>query len=380
MKSIGMMSGTSLDGIDICLVDIVQQSESFEYTILAFQTYCYNKELIQKIQEASNLSTSNVQKICSLNVEVSEAYAEAISQFIQEYHINMEEVTYIAMHGQTIWHNPNHMDGYASSTLQIGDPSILAYRFNKMVISNFRTMDMAAGGSGAPLIPFVNYLLYQSKTKNVALQNIGGIGNVCYLRKNGTIDDVIAFDTGPGNMLIDAAMRKLYQLPFDNEGKIAKSGTIHQGILQELLGDAYFQEPYPKSTGREKYNDAYLNGIIDKMRALNQKNEDIIATITALTAYSIIDQYQRFLGPIDELIVSGGGAHNAFILDLLEQKLDIPIIVEERTDAYEAFGFAILGHMTILQKPSNIKSVTGAKHSVVLGNITYPPCKENIWK
>lgn len=380
MKSIGMMSGTSLDGIDICLVNITQQSESFEYTILAFQTYPYTKELVQKIQEASNLSTSNVQKICSLNVEVSEAYADALTQFIEKYNINMEDVNYIAIHGQTIWHNPNHMDGYASSTLQIGDPSILAYRFNKMVISNFRTMDMAAGGSGAPLIPFVNYLLYQSKMKNIALQNIGGIGNVCYLKQNGTIEDVIAFDTGPGNMLIDGAMQKLYCLPFDNEGQIAKSGIIHKGMLQELLADDYFKTVYPKSTGREKYNDVFLNGIIDKMKRLGQRNEDIIATLTAFTAYSIIDQYQRFLGPIDELIVSGGGAHNAFILDLLKQKLGIDVIVEERTDAYEAFGFAILGHMTMLQKPSNVKSVTGAKHSVVLGNITYPPCKENIWK
>lgn len=380
MKSIGIMSGTSLDGIDICLVDIVEQGETFDYTILAFQTYPYTQKLVHNIQEASSLSTSNVQKICSLNVEISEAYAEALLNFAQEYHLNMEDVSYIAMHGQTIWHNPNHMDGYASSTLQIGDPSILAYRFNKMVISNFRTMDMAAGGSGAPLIPFVNYLLYQSKTKHIALQNIGGIGNVCYLKRNGTQEDVIAFDTGPGNMLIDAAMQKLYQLPFDCGGKIAKSGMIHQGILQELLNDAYFQECYPKSTGREKYNDAYLNEVIEKMKKLDQRNQDIIATLTAFTAYSIIDQYQRFLGPIDELIVSGGGAHNEFILDLLKQKLGIPVIVEDRTDAYEAFGFAILGHMTVLQKPSNVKSVTGAKQSVVLGNITYPPCKEKICK
>lgn len=378
MKSIGIMSGTSLDGIDICLVNVIGQKEQFEYTIVAFDTYPYTKELVQKIQDASSLIASNVQKICSLNVEVSEAYGDAISKFIQKNDVDMKEVAYIAMHGQTIWHNPNHMDGYASSTLQIGDPSILAYRFNKMVISNFRTMDMAAGGSGAPLIPFVNYLLYQSKEKNIALQNIGGIGNVCYLKKGGNLEDVVAFDTGPGNMLIDAAMQKLYQLSFDNQGQIARSGTINDTILHELLKDEYFERIYPKSTGREKYSESYLNRVIEKMRAQGQKNEDIIATLTAFTAYSIVDQYQRFLGPIDELIVSGGGAHNKFILDLLEENLGIPIIVEKRTDAYEAFGFAVLGHMTLLRKPSNVKSVTGAKQSVILGNITYPPCEENI--
>lgn len=380
MKSIGIMSGTSLDGIDICLVNIIQRNKQFEYTIVAFDTYPYSKELVQKIKEASSLVTSNVQKICSLNVEVSEAYGDAISCFIQKNSIDMKEVAYIAMHGQTIWHNPNCMDGYASSTLQIGDPSILAYRFNKMVISNFRAMDMAAGGSGAPLIPFVNYLLYQSKKKNIALQNIGGIGNVCYLKKGGTIEEVIAFDTGPGNMLIDAAMQKLYQLPFDYEGQIARTGTINEEVLQELLKDEYFESTYPKSTGREKYNESYLNRVIQKMREVNQKDEDIIATLTAFTAYSIIDQYQRFLGSIDELIVSGGGAHNRFILELLEKNLGISVTVEDRTDAYEAFGFAILGHMTLLRKPSNVKSVTGAKQSVILGNVTYPPCEENIWK
>lgn len=376
MKAIGIMSGTSLDGIDICVVNINQKNNDYEYNIYAFETFPYDELLVNKIKECSSLINSNVQKICSLNFEITEAYQKAIDKLIENKVINMDEIAFIAMHGQTIWHNPNKMDGYASSTLQIGEPSVLAYKYNKTVISNFRVMDMAAGGSGAPLIPFVDYLLYKNDKKNIALQNIGGIGNVCYLKKNCTIDDVIAFDTGPGNMLIDGAMKLLYDLPYDEGGKIAMSGKICNEVLNEMLSDQYFEMPYPKSTGREKYNDNYLKKVISDIKKYTNKKEDIITTITAFTAYSITKEYETFLGPIDELIVSGGGSHNKYIIKLLEENLKIKVKVENRTDAFEAFGFAILGHMTMLHKPSNVRSVTGAKKNVVLGTITFPPCEE----
>ena len=363
MKAIGIMSGTSLDGIDICLVNIHQIKKDYTYEIEQFKSYKYRLSLINKIKEASKNDTSTVQKICSLNYEVAYAYVEAIQQFI-------------AMHGQTIWHNPNHMDGYFSSTLQIGEPAVIAYAFNKKVISNFRTMDMAAGGSGAPLIPFVNYQLYKNQNKNIAFQNIGGIGNVCYLKKNSSPDDVIAFDTGPGNMLIDGAMQKLYHLDYDAFGNIAKKGKMITEVLDEMLEDSYLYMPYPKSTGREKYNDQYLDDLISKIKKYTPKNEDVIATITAYTAYTIIKEYQLFLPDIDEIILSGGGAHNKFLVDLLRQNLTAKIIISDQIDAYEAFGFAILGHMTILNQASNLPSVTGAKKAVILGNITNPPCEE----
>ena len=376
MKAIGIMSGTSLDGIDICLVNIHQIKKDYTYEIEQFKSYKYRLSLINKIKEASKNDTSTVQKICSLNYEVAYAYVEAIQQFINDTSCNMVEVDFIAMHGQTIWHNPNHMDGYFSSTLQIGDPAVIAYAFNKKVISNFRTMDMAAGGSGAPLIPFVNYQLYKNQNKNIAFQNIGGIGNVCYLKKNSSPDDVIAFDTGPGNMLIDGAMQKLYHLDYDAFGNIAKKGKMITEVLDEMLEDSYLYMPYPKSTGREKYNDQYLDDLISKIKKYTPKNEDVIATITAYTAYTIIKEYQLFLPDIDEIILSGGGAHNKFLVDLLRQNLTAKIIISDQIDAYEAFGFAILGHMTILNQASNLPSVTGAKKAVILGNITNPPCEE----
>lgn len=376
MKAIGIMSGTSLDGIDICLVNIHQIKKDYTYEIEQFKSYKYRLSLINKIKEASKNDTSTVQKICSLNYEVAYAYVEAIQQFINDTSCNMVEVDFIAMHGQTIWHNPNHMDGYFSSTLQIGEPAVIAYAFNKKVISNFRTMDMAAGGSGAPLIPFVNYQLYKNQNKNIAFQNIGGIGNVCYLKKNSSPDDVIAFDTGPGNMLIDGAMQKLYHLDYDAFGNIAKKGKMITEVLDEMLEDSYLYMPYPKSTGREKYNDQYLDDLISKIKKYTPKNEDVIATITAYTAYTIIKEYQLFLPDIDEIILSGGGAHNKFLVYLLRQNLTAKIIISDQIDAYEAFGFAILGHMTILNQASNLPSVTGAKKAVILGNITNPPCEE----
>lgn len=376
MKAIGIMSGTSLDGIDICLVNIHQIKKDYTYEIEQFKSYKYRLSLINKIKEASKNDTSTVQKICSLNYEVAYAYVEAIQQFINDTSCNMVEVDFIAMHGQTIWHNPNHMDGYFSSTLQIGEPAVIAYAFNKKVISNFRTMDMAAGGSGAPLIPFVNYQLYKNQNKNIAFQNIGGIGNVCYLKKNSSPDDVIAFDTGPGNMLIDGAMQKLYHLDYDAFGNIAKKGKMITEVLDEMLEDSYLYMPYPKSTGREKYNDQYLDDLISKIKKYTPKNEDVIATITAYTAYTIIKEYQLFLPDVDEIILSGGGAHNKFLVDLLRQNLTAKIIISDQIDAYEAFGFAILGHMTILNQASNLPSVTGAKKAVILGNITNPPCEE----
>lgn len=375
MKAIGMMSGTSLDGIDICLVDI-SGKDDYNYKIDKFQSYSYDKTLVNKIKEISKNDTSTVQKICSLNYEIGYAYVDAIKQFIKDTGCNMTEVEFIAVHGQTIWHNPGQMDGYFSSTLQIGEPAVIAYAFNKKVISNFRTMDMAAGGSGAPLIPFVNYQLNKNNYKNLAFQNIGGIGNVCYLPKSKKLSDVIAFDTGPGNMLIDGAMLKLYHLDYDESGNIAISGKIVHEVLNELLEDPYLYSKYPKSTGREKYNEEYLDNLIAKIKVYTNKNEDVIATITAYTAYTIIKEYKLFLPDIDEVILSGGGAHNKFIVKLLQKNLKAKITISNQIDAYEAFGFAILGHMTLLNKPSNLPAVTGAKKYVILGNITNPPCEE----
>jgi anhydro-N-acetylmuramic acid kinase len=354
MLAIGIMSGTSLDGVDACLVDI-KKSKKNKFSIVHFSYVPYDKELKTRLLNISSNKSINIQLVCSINVELGKAYVKAVKKLLKDAKVNAKDIEFIAMHGQTVWHNPDMKDNFESSTLQLGDPSVLAAAFGCKVISNFRTMDMACGGSGAPLVPFANYVLYSSKKENIALQNIGGISNVTYLKKNGTLKDVVAFDTGPGNMMIDEATLILFNKPFDESGNIAKSGTINKEVLDELLNDEYIKKPYPKSTGREKYNTEFVNNVINKILSSGGKKEDVISTLTAFTAYSIIYAYDNFLDDIDQVIISGGGSHNEYMMNILKEKYHEKVIIENRTDAFEAFGFAILGHMTLLNKPSKIK-------------------------
>lgn len=373
MLIIGLMSGTSLDGVDACLIEVDETNEKPKFKEKCFIFDPYSESLKEKILDASKIETSNVQKICSLNFELGYIYVNSIEKLLEKAKVGIDEVTLIAIHGQTIWHNPNMNDGYYSSTLQIGEPSVIAYHFNKLVISNFRTMDMASGGNGAPLVPFVNYILYKSN-KDLILQNIGGISNLTYIPKNGKIDDVLAFDTGPGNMLIDMAMKTLYNKNFDNNGDVALSGKVNDEVLKILMQDDYLSLPLPKSTGREKYNQSFLNNILSLMK--NEKKENIIATITAYTADTIVYSYQKYCQNIDTIILSGGGAYNKFIVNRIKEKTKKEVIINEMSDSYEAFCFGILGYFTYKLKPSNMKTITGAKDYVILGNFTYPPKEE----
>lgn len=374
MLAIGIMSGTSLDGVDVSLVEITFSNNKYNYREISCLFVPYEDALKQKVLECSDLLNSNVQKICSLNFELGYVYRDAVEELLKLTQINIEDIEFIAMHGQTIWHNPENMNGYYSSTLQIGESSVLAYHFNTMVISNFRVMDMAAGGNGAPLVPFVNYILHKSTEHNVAFQNIGGIGNVTYIPKNAKTKDIVAFDTGPGNMLIDQAMKKLYNQSFDNMGEMALKGKVNECVLAQLMNDEYLDLPYPKSTGREKYNDSFVSAIIDQMK--NEPKENVIATITAYTADSISYGYKKFCPNVDRIVVSGGGAYNKFILQRIEEKMNVPVEVYEQGDSYEAYCFAILGHHTYMHESSNLTCVTNARENVILGNVTYPPRKK----
>ncbi|HHU80779.1 MAG: anhydro-N-acetylmuramic acid kinase AnmK [Bacilli bacterium] len=373
MLAIGLMSGTSLDGVDVALVDLVNG-----YNLKAFITYPYSDDLRSRIRRNLFNHSSTVQELCSLNFELGYVFVEAINKLLEENNVDLNEIKFIASHGQTFWHNPDQMDGFYSSTLQLGEPSIIAYAFNKTVVSNFRVMDMAAGGSGAPLIPFSEFVIFKSNEKNIALQNIGGIGNVTYLKKNCDIDDIIAFDTGPGNMLIDGAMKFLFGLDYDHEGKMASKGQVIDPLIEELMSDDYFKQSPPKTTGREKYNDDFIKRFIE--RANKYTKYDIIATLTAFTARSIVQSCQDFLPPIDLMIVGGGGSYNKSLMKLIKEYAPFEVITQEdygyRSDAKEAIGFVVLGDMTLKQLPSNVPSATGAKEPVILGNITLPPKKE----
>lgn len=367
--AIGLMSGTSLDGVDASLVEITDERK---YRLIDYILYPYTQEIREKILDASKIETSNVQKICSLNFEISHIHVEAIKQLLEKTNFELDKIDFIAYHGQTIWHNPTRTNEFVSSTLQIGDASVISCAFNKMVINNFRTADIVVGGEGAPLVPYALFKLYQKNHESIAFQNIGGIGNVTYLPTSGNVDDVIAFDTGPGNMLIDRAMQRLYNLPYDESGKTAYTGRINIDVLNSLLCDEYFIQIPPKSTGREKYNEEFLTRVIDKILVDGTK-EDVITTLSAFTAESIISQISLYLPDIDRLIVSGGGAHNQYIMDYLNEHTNYIVEKAEYMDALESLCFVVLGDATLHNEPSNIPNVTNAKERVILGSITLPP-------
>lgn len=381
MIILGLMSGTSLDGLDMALCDISGTYTNTRCKIIATKFSEMSIDLKNKILKACDEKESNNRLICSLNFEIGKWYSSEIKKFLQEIEYDKDNISYIASHGQTIYHLPNPNEGEYSSTLQIGEPAVMAYELNIPVISNFRVMDMAAGGVGAPLVPYVDYILFKSNDKNIALQNLGGIGNVTFIKKDGDIDDIIAFDTGPANVMIDEAMRKFFNKEFDENGHTASKGKIIDNLFEKLCSNEYFKIKPPKSTGREYFGREYTHKILDEY--INEKKEDIIATLTKFTAYSMYKSYTDYIlneNKIDEIILSGGGAYNKEVIRYLKEYLkgiEITTQIEKGydNDFKEAIAFAILGNETINKNFSNVKSVTGAKERVILGNITLNPIK-----
>ncbi len=370
--SIGLMSGTSLDGIDVCLAS----HQNNHHELIEFRSYSYSESLKEKILKASKLDTSNVRLICSLNKELGMAYVDAINKFLKDTNTNIDDISFIANHGQTIWHNPDMLDGTFPSTLQIGDASYISYTFNKTVVFDFRSLDISAGGCGAPLVPVIDYLLFKDKAPAILL-NIGGISNITYIPKSKKQEDVVAFDTGPGNMLIDGLMMRLYNIPYDEDGRVALKGKVSQELLNILMQDEYYDLDYPKSTGREKYNEAYIDNIINLSNELKLKKEDIIRTVTMLTASAIKYQIKKFFKDFDGVLIpAGGGCNNPVIMKDLEsndyqlQKIDDYNI---SADGKEAYAFSILGYLRLTNQASNLRSVTGSKDNLSLGSIILPP-------
>lgn len=378
MRAVGIMSGTSLDGVDVVLCTIQETSSGVAVTEDSFLTVEIPNTIKEKIERAMTSNQLNAAFFTSLNVELGELFADSVCQLCQHAGIKTNELDFIASHGQTIYHIPRKTEEYVASTWQMGEPAIIAYRCGCPVISNFRTMDMAAGGEGAPLVPYSEYILYRHPEKTRALQNLGGIGNVTLIPKDKGMDEVMAFDTGPANMMINEAMEYFYQLPFDKDGQVAASGTLITAMCEELKQHPYLKKVPPKSTGREEFGVPYTRELIKKYK--NEKPEDIVATLTWFTAYSIAVNYQQFImnhEQIDEVILGGGGAHNLCIREYLKKLLpDVAIRTQEElgysSDSKEAIAFAILGYETLHKRPSNVPSATGALRPVILGQITVP--------
>ncbi|KMY52392.1 anhydro-N-acetylmuramic acid kinase [Peribacillus loiseleuriae] len=374
------MSGTSLDGVDAALVKIEDCGLKSKVELIDFISIPFANEIKQEIHDALSIETSSSQQICSLNFQLGEIFADAVIAICQKARFPLDQLDYIGSHGQTIYHQPIKAGKFIPSTLQIGEAAVIAYRTKTIVVSNFRTMDMAASGQGAPLVPYTELILYGSCEKSRLLQNIGGIGNVTVLPKDATLDDVRAFDTGPGNMMIDHICQKFYGMPYDKSGAIGKSGQVNETLLQQCMRMPYILTPPPKSTGRELFGAKLVDRLITDYSHLSK--EDFVATMTMFTAKSIAENYKKFIFPtttIDEVIVGGGGSYNDTLMNMLQAELAGHCSVFKQEDfgysseAKEAIAFAILANETMNHLPNNVPSATGAKQSVILGNITPVP-------
>ncbi|MFC4620293.1 anhydro-N-acetylmuramic acid kinase [Camelliibacillus cellulosilyticus] len=388
---IGLMSGTSLDGIDAALVKVSTNADlAIESVSLEGFTYLpYTESLKSLILELCSIETARIDQLVRANAGLSEWYALTVKQLLEETKVTAEDIDAVCSHGQTIWHAPEKAsfpgpdaEMTVQSTLQIGDLSTLVERTNIPVVGNFRTRDLAAGGEGAPLVPYADYILFGDSNKNRILQNIGGIGNATVLTAGASLEEVVAFDTGPGNIVIDGLMQIESQgrLSYDDGGKQAALGSVNQELLDAYLQDTYYDRRPPKSTGREVYGRNFTKRFLEDGKNKGLSFSDIIATATALTAKTITKAYKDFILPsvkVHEVILSGGGAHNQTLMQMIKQ--DLPPEISLKTakdfgvpdDAKEAMAFAVLGHETLMGRPSNVPSVTGAKKPVVLGNVCW---------
>ena len=380
---IGLMSGTSLDGVDVALVEITGNWIETKINLIGFLDYPFPYGLKEIVLKNSVRETSNVEDISRLNFLIPQIYNEAIDLLCKEIDFDKSKIDLIGSHGQTIHHLPEKVDFFnhqISSTLQIGDPSVLAKLSGIITVGDFRTGDVALGGQGAPLVPYFDYIIFHSSEKNRALLNIGGISNITVLQKNGKQHDVLAFDTGPGNMMIDLLMKKFYEKEFDKDGEVASSGKINDDLFIALITqDSFIEAAPPKSTGREYYGEEFLAPLLEEFADV--PSEDWLHTISKFTAYAVYRNYEKFImdeTKIDELIVSGGGAKNKFLYqslaDYFGKETEVKVIDEigVSSDAKEAICFAVLANETISGNAANIPRTTGASRATILGKICLP--------
>jgi anhydro-N-acetylmuramic acid kinase len=376
--AIGLLSGTSVDGIDAVLLKLYGAGVKTRIKVLDFATYKIPGNVKAAVMKNSSVRTARIDEICRLNAILGKLFADSAIKICRKNRIKPSQVDFIGSHGQTIHHLPKHekfLGFRQKSTIQIGDPSVIANLTGITTVGDFRMADCSVDGDGAPLVPYLDYILFTSKTLNRALLNIGGISNITILPKNCMKSDVLAFDTGPGNMLIDGIANRLFHKPFDKSGVFAKKGRINIPLMNWLRNDKYYREKPPKSTGREHYNERFLTRLLKISKGIS--NFDIISTVTEFTVYSIWYNYEKYFKgrtKIDELIISGGGAKNSIIVNGLRdyfKGVKIKHINQSgiTIDNKEAVLFAVLANECMAGNSANMPSVTGAKRSAVLGKV-----------
>jgi len=376
MRVVGLMSGTSADGVDAAVVEIGGR----KVRLLAFDTFAYPAALRRQILDLCRPESARLDDICHYNFVLGEVFADAVIKLCSKSGISPRSIDLIGSHGQTIYHQPGgkrYGRRTIRSTLQIGEPSVIAQRTGITTVADFRPRDMAAGGEGAPLVPYADYVLFKHHRLTRAVQNIGGVANVTFLPGGCKQDDIIAFDTGPGNMVIDGIVHLISgnRKRYDAGGKMAARGMVDKRLLDELLRHPFFRRRPPKSTGREEFGADFVERIYRQAGKKGLADADIVATVTALTAKSIAQAYRRFLPTMpDELILCGGGSHNRTLVGMLHAELpDVKMLSTDdfgiSVDAKEAVSFAILAWATIKGMAGNVPTATGAELPVILGKI-----------
>jgi anhydro-N-acetylmuramic acid kinase len=372
----GLMSGTSADGVDVAIVDISRQKVQLQ----TFETFTYSPALRKTILSLCSPETTRLDAICHYNFVLGEVFADAVVKLCSKSGIALDSLDLIGSHGQTICHNPRgrrYGRRAIGSTLQIGEPSVIAQRTGITTVADFRPRDIAAGGEGAPLVPFADYMLFGHNRLTRAVQNIGGIGNVTFLPAGGGPEKILAFDTGPGNIVIDGIMRLNTggRKNYDRNGKTAARGAVSGELLGEMLRHPFLRRKPPKSTGREQFGSAYAERIYQFAANQGISDIDIVTTVTAFTARTIAQAYRKFLPTMpDEVILCGGGARNSTLVGMLRSELpEVKMLSTDdfgiNVDAKEAVSFAILAWATIKGMTNNVPGATGAEKPVVLGKI-----------
>ena len=382
MTVAGVMSGTSADGIDVAIVRIAPGRVRPKFTLLAHEGYAYPAALRGAVLAAMNAYRTSTAELARLNWRLALEYAHAVRRTIEKHKIRID---LIGCHGQTLYHQ-GALARYAGEsfacTWQAGEAAVLAQQLGVPVASNFRPADMAAGGQGAPLVPLLDYVLFADAKRGRVLQNIGGIANLTAIPAGSAASDLIAFDTGPGNMVIDALAQQLFSKKYDRNGTIAARGMILADVVESELRLPFYRLAPPRSAGREQFGREYAARFLAACRKLSRRPEDALASATALTAESIARSYKRFVHPrvqgkpVD-YILSGGGAHNGALVEMLASRLG-PLGCELTgsaehglpVEAKEAAAFALLAWMTWHRLPGNVPAATGARRPVILGQVT----------
>lgn len=378
----GIMSGTSADGMDVALTRIAPAADAPKIELLALHSVSYPAALRKAVLAAMNASRTSTAELARLNWRLGTAYADAVHTALQKHPVKLD---LIGCHGQTIYHQPK-ATSYAGKpiacTWQIGEPALIAHAIGVPVVSNFRPADMAAGGQGAPLVPLLDYVLFANPKRARVLQNIGGIGNLTAIPAGADSKNLVAFDTGPGNMVIDALMNRLFQKNYDRNGATAARGIVLDKIVKAILRYPFFKQSPPKSAGREQFGAEFASEFLRSCRNAGAKPHDTIATATALTAESIVLAFNRFVQPLTgtapiDFILSGGGARNKTLLTMLRQRLEprCTVLLSDEagvpSQAKEAVAFALLAWQTWNRLPGNVPAATGAAQPVILGEICY---------